>query len=106
MDTDDLTPMAYEVIIRAENVLEVLQTEIGASAYDKKTEDEFLLGAQCHLRGILRSVSSYLDDWNYLEEVDIKTFRAGVKNLLGFVEQTLATPNVERQKWSTDYGLP
>lgn len=102
MDTDDLTPMAYEIIIRAEEVLDVLRSEIGASAYDKKTEDEFLLGVQRHLRGILRSASSYLENWNYLEEVEIKTFRAGVKSLLTFVEQTISTPYPERQKWDTD----
>jgi hypothetical protein len=42
MDTDDLTPMAYETIIKAEEVLDVLRSEIGASASDKKGEDDFL----------------------------------------------------------------
>jgi len=44
MDTDNLTPMAYETIIKAEEVLDVLKTEIGASASDKKSEDNFLRG--------------------------------------------------------------
>ncbi len=102
MDTNDLTPMAYEVIIRAEDVLDVLRSEIGASAAGKMSEDEFLLGVQRQLRALLRSASSYLDDWGYLDEVEIKAFRAGVKNLLGFVEQTLGTPYDERQKWDTE----
>jgi hypothetical protein len=42
MDTDDLTPMAYETITRAEEVLDVLRSEIGASASDTKSEDDFL----------------------------------------------------------------
>jgi hypothetical protein len=54
MDTDDLTPMAYEVISRAGDVLDVLRSEIGASASGKKTEDEFLRRVCSHLRAILR----------------------------------------------------
>ena len=96
MDTDDLTPMAYETITRAEEVLDVLRSEIGASASDKKSEDDFLLGARAHLRRILRSAREYLDDWNYLDSVDIRSFRRGVKEILAHVEQALATPYAQR----------
>jgi hypothetical protein len=96
MDTDDLTPMAYETIIRAQEVLDVLRSEIGASASDKKSEDDFLRGVRAHLRGILRSAREYLDSWNYLDSVDIRSFRKGVKEILAYVEQTLATPYEQR----------
>jgi len=96
MDTDDLTPMAYETIIKAEEVLDVLRSEIGASASDKKSEDDFLRGVRAHLRGILRSAREYLDSWNYLDSVDIRSFRKGVKEILDYVEQTLATPYEQR----------
>jgi hypothetical protein len=96
MDTDDLTPMAYETIIRAEEVLDVLRTEIGASASNRKTEDDFLRGVRAHLRRILRSAREYLDEWNYLDSMDIRTFRRGVKDILTHVEQTLATPYDQR----------
>jgi len=96
MDTDDLTPMAYETIIRAEEVLDVLRSEIGASASDTKSEDDFLRGVRAHLRGILRSAREYLDSWNYLDSVDIRSFRKGVKEILAYVEQTLATPYEQR----------
>ena len=46
MDTDYLTPMAYETISRADKVLDVLAIEIGASASDVETEDDFLHGAR------------------------------------------------------------
>ena len=49
-----------------------------------------------HLRRILRSAREYLDDWNYLDSVDIRSFRKGVKELLAYVEQTLATPYEQR----------
>jgi hypothetical protein len=96
MDTDDLTAMAYETIIRAEDVLDVLRSEIGASASDKKNEDDFLRGVRAHLRGILRSAREYLDSWNYLDTVDIRAFRKGVKEILTHVETTLATPYEQR----------
>jgi len=53
VDTDDLTPMAYETINHAGHVL---RSEIGASATGKITEDDFL-------RAILRSARGYLDGW-------------------------------------------
>jgi len=46
MDTDYLTAMAYETITRAEDVLDVLRSEIGASASDRKNEDDFLRGVE------------------------------------------------------------
>lgn len=99
MDTDDLTPMAYDTISFAGDVLDVLRSEIGASAAVKKTEDDFLRGVRSHLRGILRSAREYLDGWNYLDTVNIRNFRTGVKGLLAHVEKTLATSLKERGKW-------
>ncbi len=98
MDTDDLTEMAYEIIKRADNVIDILCTEIGASALDKETEDDFLRGVAIFLRRILKSPRSYLDDWNYLEEINIKTFRNEVAELLAYVEKVLTTPYRQRGK--------
>jgi hypothetical protein len=102
MDTDDLTEMAHETITRAGEVLDVLRSEIGASASDKKTEDDFLRGVAGHLRGILKSARAYLDEWNYLEEVDVKVFRRGVTELLAYVEKAISTPYRERGKTAFD----
>jgi hypothetical protein len=96
MDTDDLTPMAYETIVMAEEVLDVLKTEIGASASDKKSEDDYLRGVKALLRRILRWAREYLDDWNYLGSVDIRSFRKRVKEILAHVEKTLDTPYEQR----------
>lgn len=96
MDTDDLTEMAYETITRAGNVLDVLRSEIGASASDMKTEDDFLHGVATHLRKILKSPKSYLDFWDYIEEVDLKTFRKEVAQLLAHVEKVISTPYCDR----------
>ena len=98
MDTDDLTEMAYEIIRRAEEVLDVLRSEIGASASGSETEDDFLRGIAVHLQRIMKSPKSYLDYWNYLEEVDVKTFRKDVGTLLTYVENVLATPYAKRRE--------
>ena len=42
MDTDDLTPMAYEMIPMARDVLDDLRLEIGVAASDFKNEDAYL----------------------------------------------------------------
>ncbi len=96
MDTDSLTHMAYKTIVRAGEVLDVLRAEIGASASDKKTEDEFLWGVRAYLKRILGSAQGYLDGWNYLDTVNVKDFRRGVKELLEHVEKTLTTPYEKR----------
>jgi hypothetical protein len=96
MDTSGLTPMAHETLFRAGEVLDVLRSEIGNSAADKKTEDAFLRGVQTHLRDILRSAREYLDYWNYLDDVNIRQFRKGVSDLLEYVAATLATPYDQR----------
>jgi hypothetical protein len=96
MDTDYLTPMAYETILRAGEVLDVLKAEIGASASEKKTEDDFLRGVRAYLRMILKSARDYLDWWNYLDTVNVREFRKGVTEVLEHVEKTLATPYEQR----------
>jgi hypothetical protein len=98
MDTDDLTPMAYETIIRAGDVVDVLRSEIGASASGCKTEDDFFHNVRDRLYAILRFTWEYLDDWNCLDTVDKRRFRAGTKDLLGFVEVTLSTPFKQREE--------
>lgn len=103
MDTDNLTPMAYETISRAGDILDVLRNEIGASASGKKTEDDFLRGVRSHLRAIMRSTSRYLDDWNYAETMNVRDFRQGVRALLAHVETTIATPIAQRGKWESEY---
>jgi hypothetical protein len=102
MDTDDLTEMAYETITLVGGILDVLRSEIGASASDKKTEDDFLLGVTVCLRRILKSPESYLDFWNYEDEVEVKVFRRRVTELLAYVEKVLSIPYQERGKTASD----
>lgn len=89
---------AYETISRAGDVLDALRSEIGASAAGKETEDDFLRGVGAHLRRILSSTRQYLDDWYYLDTVEVRSFRKQVAALVDHVEKTLSTQYEERGK--------
>lgn len=88
--------MAYGTITRASDVLDVLRSEIGALAATQRSEDDYLRRVRTHLKGILRSTTAYLDEWNYLDDVQPRAFRAGIKEILVHIEKTLATPVSQR----------
>ena len=96
MDTDCLMPMAYETITLACQVLDVLRSEIGAAASGCNTEEEFLQGAKNHLQDILSDPRDYLGFWNYLETLDMRLFKTGIRALIAHVEKTLSTPYQDR----------
>jgi len=96
MDTDDLTPMAYEIIVRASKVLDVLKTEIGASCAKYDNEDSFIKGTLNFIEKKIEAPESYLIFWNYLGEVDIVRFRSGLKDLRMFIIKVINTPLQDR----------
>jgi hypothetical protein len=96
MDTDNLGEQAYETISRAGDVLDVLRSEIGASAREYKTEDEFLKGTSRWLDEILDDPLGYLDSWNYAETVDESRFVSGIHALKEHIQNTIALPITER----------
>ncbi|MFQ5963234.1 MAG: hypothetical protein ACE5KZ_03010 [Candidatus Scalinduaceae bacterium] len=81
MDTDNLTPMAYETLNLAYSAIDVLRSEIGVSAMQYETEEEFLKGSIEYIEDILSEPKEYLDSWNYLDEVNIKGFIEKVKKV-------------------------
>ena len=98
MDTDDLTPLAYEVIIEANEILDVLKTEIGASCSKYDTEESFLRGTLKFVERKIKDPESYLDFWNYLDEMDIDQFRKDLEGLRSFIINIIETPLSERGK--------
>lgn len=96
MDTDNLSALAYETISRAGEVLDVLRAEIGASALEYRTEDEFLKGTMRWLDEILDDPREYLDSWNYLDTVDEKGFVSGVLDLKSHIQKTMTIPLASR----------
>lgn len=98
MDTDDLTPMAYETLSRSFDFCDVLRAEIGASAAEFRTEDDFLRGTRRYLGEILADPEGYLDSWNLLDDADVKAFVRGLNGLRAHVMTTLKTPRSQRGK--------
>jgi hypothetical protein len=98
MDTDDLTPMAYETLSLAHKVCEPLRAEIGASAADFKAEDEFLHGVSEFMQELLDAPEEYLDSWDLLDDVELEAFVEGARCVKAHVAATLETPIVERGK--------
>ncbi len=96
MDTDYLTPMAYEIIVKANTVLDVLKTEIGASCERYETEDSFVKGTLQFIDRKIKDPESYLDFWNYLDEIDIIQFKDDLEDLKKFVINVIDTPLSER----------
>jgi hypothetical protein len=89
MDTDDLTEMAYGIIIRAGETLDVLKTEIGASALPCRTEDQFLKAALEFLDKILADPIEYLDDWNCLDSITHQKFVVELQGLRQQIAKTM-----------------
>jgi len=102
MDTDDLTPIAYEIIIKADGILDVLRTEIGASCAKYDNEESFLRGTLEFVERKIRDPESYLVFWNYIDEVDIDQFKKELESLRNFIIKVIETPLSERGKPSFD----
>ena len=64
METDDLTEMAWGVIVSASQVSDTLKAELGAMASRFKTEDEWFRGARAHLMEIFEDPAEYVDSWD------------------------------------------
>ncbi len=98
MDTDYLTKMAYKCIWLAQEATDVLRIELGAACSKFKTEDDYLHGILGLVREIEENPVEYLDDWNLLEEVDIKVFRKRLEKLREYIIKTINTSLKDRGK--------
>jgi hypothetical protein len=90
--------MAYETLNLAYSAIDVLRSEIGASAIQYETEEEFLKRSLEYVEDILSEPKEYLDSWNYLDEVNIKGFIERVKKVREHIQDTLNTPISKRGK--------
>ncbi len=105
MDTDDLTPMAYECILFADEASDVLMTELGVAASKFMNEGEYLNGIQEYVKEIEDDSEDYLDACNLLEEIDLKRFKIKLSELRKHIEKTINTPFEERGElidWRSD----
>lgn len=72
MDTDDLTEMAWGIIVSASHVSDTLKAELGAMASLFNTEDEWLQGVRALLLEIFEDPAEYVDSWD-LENAEAVT---------------------------------
>jgi hypothetical protein len=97
MDTDDLTAMAYESIIIANEITEFLKCDLGVLCKDYKNEDAYLNGMLRFVRKIKYDPTGYLDSWNLLEELDMAVFKKGIVKLEKHIKKTIETPMEQRE---------
>jgi len=69
MDTDYLTEIAYDIIVRAARVSDTLKAELGAMARHFDSEDEWLRGVLVHLEEIGEDPDEYVEMWD-LEDAE------------------------------------
>jgi hypothetical protein len=98
VDTDDLTPMAYETLTLAHQACAPMRAEIGAAASGYCIEDDYLVGVAEFLEVVLEAPRDYLERWDLTDEIEVKTFARAVRRTRAHVMSTLSTPRRERGK--------
>jgi hypothetical protein len=98
MDTDDLTEIAWGVIVRASQVSDTLKAELGAMASRFKNEDEWLRGVRAHLVEIFEGPAEYVDSWDLenTETVTATMIGSIAAELRDRVDSVLSTPMNKR----------
>ena len=96
MDTDDLTPMAYECIVLAYLASDTLKAQLGAFANRYNNEEDYLKGILKYVKRIETNPYDYLDFWNFIDELKLSVFRKRITRLCAHIEKTIETPFSER----------
>lgn len=94
MDTDDLTEMAWRIIVSASRVSDTLKAELGSMASRFRTEDEWLRGVRAHLVDIFEDPAEYVDSWDLenAEAVAATMIGSFAAELRDRVDSILSTP--------------
>jgi len=96
MDTDDLTEMAYESIIIANEITDFLKCDLGVRSKDYKDENAYLNGILNFVQKIRNDPKAYLNSWSLLEELDLCSFKERIKMLEKHILKTQKTPVDQR----------
>jgi hypothetical protein len=98
MDTDDLTEMAWGIIVSASQVADTLKAELGAMAGRFRTEDEWLRGVRAHSVEIFEDPAEYVDSWDLenAEAVTATMIGSFAAELRDRVDSILSTPMNKR----------
>lgn len=96
MDTDYLTPLAYDCIRLANDAADALKLDLGAACSQFHTEDDDLHGIMEYVKAIGDDPEGYLDRWDLLEDADVVEFRNRIQLLHDHIAKTIKTPVSER----------
>lgn len=98
MDTDDFSDRVYAIIVQAARVSDTLKAELGAMSSRYSNEDDWLRGAEKHLRGIQAHPQNYVDLWSLdeFEGVTPAQIQELVAHLLNQIPDILSTPLEKR----------
>ena len=94
MDTDDLSEMAWDIIVQAAQVSDNLKVELGALSGSFTNEDDWLCAVRKLLQEIIEDPIRYMDYWNLeeFESVTTTTIREFASELCQRALDVLATP--------------
>ncbi len=96
MDTDYLTPMAYDCIRLATDATHFLRSQLGAECGHYRGEDAYLRGILADVKEIDDDPEGYLDGMNLLDDTDIAAFTRNIRALREHIERTIGTPIADR----------
>ncbi len=98
MDTDDLTEMAYQTLILADDASDILKCELGILCGKCQTEDEYLTRVLEYVSALSKEPETFLDYWGLHDKADVPAFVGKLDMLRRHVETSLQTPYGKRGK--------
>ena len=100
MDTDDLSEMAWRIIVHAARVSDTLKADLGARSLRYETEDDWLRGVRKFLQEIAEEPEEYVDYWNLEEAESVTATIIGklAAELFQRADETLTKPMAQRGK--------
>lgn len=78
MDSDDLTDMAWDVIVQAAQLSDALKVDLGDMSGEYVTEDDWLRGVRGFLREIAETPEEYVELWDLEEEEGVTAIMISV----------------------------
>lgn len=101
MDTDDMSHRAYECLLEACSIAEMLGTEMGAAARHCRTEDEFLKLMIDQIEEIEEDPIEYLESYGLEETADSRWLVRALVGLKRRITKVMNTPVAERTQAET-----
>ena len=98
MDTDDITNMAYQTLILADEATDILKCKLGILCGKCPTEDEYLTRVLEYVAALAREPEEFLDYWGLLDVTDVPEFIEKLDRIRQHVDATLQMPYVKWDK--------